>query len=251
MTGVGTVAAGGALYAGIKKKDLDAKAEELDKKMQNIENLSDAEFVKFLKEMAKYEELKEQYDSMCQMKHDYQAQSQKLGNVRTGLMVGNTATAVAGTLISSRNKNDSRSIKDKIQICLNTINSLQQKIGQTMFDCVPGQYEKLRKTVSICNSLSTKDMDKVSNRNQISSVVSGINIGTGAAGVITSALANNSQHRNNYDDKTKNLNTAANVFAGTSMVASGVSTIFNASTLSSINSNLSISADCEEALNQL
>lgn len=51
VTGVGTVAAGGALYAGIKKKDFDKKAEDLANKMNNIENMSDEDFLVFLKDM--------------------------------------------------------------------------------------------------------------------------------------------------------------------------------------------------------
>lgn len=247
ITGVGTVAAGGALYAGIKKKDFDKKAEELIKKMESIENMSDAEFVAFLKEMARYQELKEQYDSMCQLKHDYEARAKKLGNVRTGLMAGNTATAVTGTIISSKNKKDSDSIHDIIQQCLDTIKVNEQKIGQARIDCDYNQYEKLKKVVSKCGALRTENMEKVYKQSKASSVVSGVNIGTGAVGTITSALAN----KNKYDKKTKNLNTAANVFAGTSMVASGVSTVFNAATLKSINSNLHASELCEEALSDL
>ena len=247
VTGAGTVAAGGALFAGMKKKDFDKKAEELAKKMENIKNMSNQEFVKFLKEMARYQELKEQYNSMCQLKHDYQAQAKKLGNIRTGLMAGNTVTAVAGTVISNKNRKDSDSIKDMIQECLDTIKAQEQSIGQTMMDCERDNYEKLKNVVAKCRDLSTENMEKVYKQNKISTISSGINIGTGTAGTITSALAN----KNTYDQKTKNLNTAANVLAGTSMVASGVSTVFNAATLKSINNNLQISALCEEALNQL
>ena len=247
ITGVGTAAAGGALYAGIKKKDFDKKAEELVKKMENIESMSDAEFVSFLKEMARYQELKEQYDSMCELKHDYQAKAKKLGNIRTGLMVGNTATAVAGTIIATKNKKESDEIKDIIQACLDTIKNNEHKIGQSMVDCDPSQYEKLSQVISSCRTLSTENMEKISRQNKNSSVVSGVNIGTGVAGVVTSAMAN----KNQYDTKTKNMNTAANVFAGTSALASGVSTVFNAVTLKAINDNLRASESCEEAISNL
>jgi hypothetical protein len=181
------------------------------------------------------------------MKHDYQAKAKKLGNVRTGLMVGNTATAIAGTVISSKSKKDSDSIKDMIQQCLDTIKENDQKIGQIMIDCTRENYEKLKKAVTQCKMLSTENMDKVYKQSKISSIVSGVNIGTGTVGTITSALAN----KNQYDKKTKNLNTAANVFAGTSAVASGVSTVFNAATLKSINNNLTASELCEKALGEL
>lgn len=255
VTGAGTVAAGGALYAGIKKKDIDKKAEELEKKMENIKNMSDSEFVGFLKEMAQYQELKEQYDSMCQMKNDYEAKSKKLGNVRTGLMAGNTATAVAGTIISVKNRKDSDSIKDTIQQCLDTIKKHEQRIGQAMIDCNRNQYEKLKKAALECKALSTENMEKVSNKNKVSSIVSGVNIGTGAAGTIVSAVANSNKVRDDNSEqgkqKEKNLNTAANVLAGTSAVASGVATVFNATTLKSINENLRVSEACEMAISRL
>ncbi|MBR5355225.1 MAG: hypothetical protein IK122_03815 [Alphaproteobacteria bacterium] len=47
------------------------------------------------------------------------------------------------------------------------------------------------------------------------------------------------------------MNTAANVLAGTSMTASGVSTVFNATTLKSINNNLKASELCEQAISKL
>ena len=247
VTGIGTAAAGGALYAGIRKKDFDKKAEYLIKQMQNIKNMSDQEFINFLRGMANYKELKGQHDSLCKMKQSYQAKAKKLGNIRTGLMVGNTATAVAGTIISNKNKNSSESIKDMIQTCLDAIKDNENEIGQSMIDCEPGQYARLNKVITNCRTLSIENMEKVSTQNKTSSIVSGVNIGTGTAGVITSALAN----KNQYDNKTKNLNTAANVLAGTSMVASGVSTVFNAATLKSINNNLQASESCEGALSEL
>lgn len=248
VSGAGTVAAGGALYAGIKKTDIDKKAEELAKKMDNIENMSDAEFVSFLKEMEQYQESKEQHNnSLAQEKSDLEAKSKNLGNVRTGLMVGNTATAVAGTIISNKNKKDSDSIKDSIQRCLDTIKNNEQKVGQSMIDCSREQYEKLKKAVSECKMLSTENMEKLSKHSNISTIVSGVNIGTGTAGIITSALAN----QNKYDKKTKNMNTAANVLAGTSMAASGVSTVFNATTFKSINNNLKASELCEYTISKL
>ena len=191
--------------------------------------------------------MKEQYDSMCQMKHDYEANAKRLGNIRTGLMAGNTVTAVAGTIVSSSSKKNSDSIKDRIQQCLDTIKNNEQKIGQLRIDCGHGQYEKLKKVVSECRMLSTENMEKISKISTASAAVSGVNIGTGFVGTITSALGN----KNQYDQKTKNLNTAANVMAGASTVASGVATLLNAVTLKSLDNNISVSESCEGEINNL
>ena len=246
ITGVGTDAATGAVVAGIKKKDFDKKAEELAAQLKD-KQMSDQDFIKFMYSVARYREQKKDFDDMCNLKHHYENKAKQLGHVRTGLMAGNTATAVAGTVISAKNKNDSKTIQEKIQQCLDTINNNQQKIGQSMVDCGTEQYKKLKDVVSSCRSLSTENMEKVQKRNQVSAIVSGVNIGTGLAGTITSAVAN----KNEYDKKTKNLNTAANVLAGTSAVASGVSTAFNATTLKAINNNLKASENCEGALDRL
>ena len=90
-------------------------------------------------------------------------------------------------------------------------------------------------------------MEKVSKISTASAAVSGVNIGTGFVGTITSAVGN----KNQYDQKTKNLNTTANVMAGASTVASGVATVLNAVTVKSINNNIQASESCEEAISRL
>ena len=47
------------------------------------------------------------------------------------------------------------------------------------------------------------------------------------------------------------MDTAANVLAGTSAVASGTSTVFNAITLKAINENIKNATACEEAISAL
>ncbi|MCR4918181.1 MAG: hypothetical protein K5912_04565, partial [Alphaproteobacteria bacterium] len=209
--------------------------------------MSNDEFMGFLGDMAVYQEAKNNYKNACMMKRMYQSKAKKMGDLRTGLMAGNTATAVAGTVVSSKNKKGAESIVDMIQQCLDTIKNNEQKIGQAKIDCEKNQYEKLDEAVSYCKKLSTENMEKVSKQNKTSAIISGLNIGTGTAGTITSAFANKKE----YDDKNKKLNTMANVFAGTSALASGVSTVFNAATLKSINNNLQVAISCEEALNNL
>ncbi len=245
VSAVGTGAAGGALYAGIKKSNIDKKIAELEKQMTDIKNMSDADFIKFLKNMAAFEEAREQYKGMCAQKRQLQAKSKELGNWRTGLMAGNTATAVAGTIISNKNQQESGNILAMIQKCLDTIDQNKQQIGQAQFDCNPSEYQQLQDVANKCGKMTTAHMEKVSKNSNTTKIVSAVNIGTGLAGTITSAVAN-SQKQNN-----KKMDTAANVLAGTSAVASGTSTVFNAITLKAINENIKNATACEEAISAL
>ena len=93
--------------------------------------------------------------------------------------------------------------------------------------------------------MSTTHMDKVSKNSNTSKIVSAVNIGTGLAGTVTSAVANSKDTPNPKADK------AANIFAGTSAIASGTSTVFNAITLKAINDNLKSATACEEAIYKL
>ncbi len=245
VTAVGTGAAGGALYAGIKRNDINKKIAELDKQMADIKNMSNADFVRFLKNMVALQEAKEHYNNMCAQKRQLQAQAKKLGNVRTGLMVGNTATAVAGTIISGKTEQNSGDIKEMIQNCLDTINKQKQNIGQAQIDCPPSVSQTLQNIINECGKMSTTHMDKVSKNSNTSKIVSAVNIGTGLVGTVTSAAANSKSTPNQKAD------TAANIFAGTSAVASGTSTVFNAITLKAINDNLKSATACEEAIYKL
>lgn len=253
VTGAGTLSAAGALYAGVNKANIDKQANDLKKQLDDIENMSDEEFLAFLKAMGEYEESLNTYQTNCNAKKEMEKKSKTLGNVRTGLMAGNTATAIAGTVIANKNKNKSKTISEKINDCLTTINLRRDDIIKSRFDCGEQEYENLHKMEKACRDFSPKHLEKITTNSTIATVSSAINIGTGVAGTATSAAANSDSVRNNDTDagvrREKKLNTSANVFAGASAVASGVSTIFNAMTIKAINDNLKIAQSCMEALN--
>ena len=246
VTGVGTLGAAGALYAGISKQQLDTKVAELEKQLNNIENMSDQEFFEFLKLNAEYQQELEAY------KKDLEEKSQTAGNVRTGLMAANTATAIAGTIIANKNKNDSRTISEKINDCLATVNLHHDSVNMARYDCTQNEYEKLRQIERTCGAFSSRHMDKITKASSGATISSAINIGTGVVGTVTSAVANSQSVRNDNTDngtrREKNLNTTANVFSGASAVASGVATIFNATTLKAVKDNIKTAQLCMGAL---
>lgn len=252
VTGAGTVAGGGALYTGIKKSNIDKKLSELERKLAQLKTMSDHEFVGFLKEMSQYEDAMEEYNLACAQKKDLEKKSKNLGNWRTGLMVANTATAVAGTVIADQNEEDGRSIAERITECKSATNALKVHMGQSRLSGDEVTYHRLEKIITKCDDMYPRDLEKIYTHSQISKTSSAVNIGTGVAGTVASVVANTSSIRNDNttrgQTREQNWNTAANVLAGTSTVASGVSTVFNAKTIKAINDNILYTTQCEEAL---
>ena len=252
VTGVGTVAGGVALYAGLTKKNLDKQAEELERKLENLSSMSDAEFVRFLKRLAEYQERLQEYKNTCAAKQNLEKQSKKMGNLRTGAMVANTATAIAGTVIAGNNESDARSIADRIMNCKKSVENLRNDMGQYRVSGRMDEYQKLDKIVTACSEMYSDDLEEIYSNSNVAKISSAVNIGTGVIGTVTSAVANSDSIRNDNTNsgkqKEKNLNTAANIFAGASTIASGVSTVFNAKTIKAINDNVEYATKCEEAL---
>ncbi len=252
VTGVGTVAGGVALYAGFTKKGLDKQVEELEKQLDNIASMSDVEFMRFLKNVAVYQENLSRYNGVCAQKKDLIAKSKTMGNVRTGAMAANTVTALAGTVIAGNNETEGRSIAARITDCKNATDKLKNQMEQSRISGDASTYEKLNSVVTECSKMYSNNLEKIYTNSNVAKVSSAINIGTGVAGTVTSAVANTDKIRNDNStagkEKEKNLNTAANVFAGASTIASGVSTVFNAKTIKAINDNIDFADKCEEAL---
>ena len=121
VTAVGTVAAGGALVAGVKKSQ---EEEEIDKLIEEmcarggcdpdaVEKMSLEEFYNtVIVTFAKIDELREKIDK-----------SKKLGNWRTGLMAGTIGTNLASAIMSGLNINQSDLVQH-ISACNEMIQSV-------------------------------------------------------------------------------------------------------------------------------
>ncbi|MDE6250221.1 MAG: hypothetical protein K2M34_01120, partial [Alphaproteobacteria bacterium] len=98
VTGVGTAAGIGAAAVGFSKAEIDKQLDALSRELcgagycdpKNIENMSDEDFfnnvLPTMEQMAELVEL--------------QNKSKNLGNWRTGLLAGSTATNIAGAIIA-------------------------------------------------------------------------------------------------------------------------------------------------------
>ena len=175
-------------------------------------------------------------------------QSKNLGNWRTGLLAGNTVTNIAGAIIAG--KNDGKDVQGLIDECRASMDVLNNSMLQAKMD---GQdITEASNIKSACAAWDTVDVSKISIRAKGAQISSIVGAGMGAAGTITSGMANSDKIRD--DDtvagkqKEKNLNTAANVLSVGATAATVSATVFNATQISAIKKAANAAQQCEKAL---
>ena len=264
VTATGTVIAGGALVAGIMKSQTDKKIEELQKKIcerggcdpDKVAAMSDEEFLHsvaqpFIRQM----ELDRELQRLQAEKDAATAKSKKLGNWRTGLLVGTTATNVASAIIAGLNRNQSDLIQ-QITACNTAVDKLRvartAAINSGVDPIENPMINEFNTTIESCGALNVADVEKIEKR---MTVVMGTSIGgavIGAVGAGTSIAANKDSVRNDDTDagkqKEKNLNTAANVSAGLATATGAVGTGFNISLITLTKKMLKSAEQCEGTL---
>lgn len=175
--------------------------------------------------------------------------SEKLGNWRTGLLAGNTATNIAGAVISGTNMVDVN-LQDQINTCVESVKTLRKSIIQAHIN---GQdTTEAEHIASVCGEFEYVDISAINKRAKGATVSSSIGAATGLAGVVTSAIANSDNVRQglSQDDRKKNqnLNTSANALSIGTTAASIVATTFNATQIAAINKVATVSSECTKAL---
>lgn len=137
ITAVGTATGAGATVVGLVKASKDKQAEELEQLIKELEELSgadrdtsDAEVEKFLTEF------EQSYDDAVKQIEEYKAQQDKLtkqsknlGNWRTGLIAGATATNVAGAIIAGNNR-VKKDLQAQIDECKSAVDNLRRVMMQ-------------------------------------------------------------------------------------------------------------------------
>ena len=175
--------------------------------------------------------------------------SEKLGNWRTGLLAGNTATNIAGAVISGTNMVDVN-LQDQINTCVESVKTLRKSIIQAHIN---GQdTAEAEHIASVCGEFEYVDISAINKRAKGATVSSSIGAATGLAGVVTSAIANSDNVRQglSQDDRKKNqnLNTSANALSIGTTAASIVATTFNATQIAAINKVATVSSECTKVL---
>lgn len=251
ITGVGTGLGVGATVVGVVKNQKDELRKKLNNDLLNLKNMTDQEFLQFLGDISRYKEYNETLEKLDKANQ----QSKSLGNWRTGLLAGNTATNVAGAIIASKNRTDG-DLQNQINNCKTAIGELRRARARARIDKI--DISEANAIISACEGFETVDISKINTRAKGAMVSSIVGATTGLAGTITSGVANSeSVRKDNIDisqktdadwNKEKNLNTTANVLAGASTVASGAATVFNATQISAIKKVAEVAQQCTEVL---
>ena len=258
ITSVGTAAGIGATVTGLVKADKDKQIEKLEMvRLQKISesninsgtnngNMSDnlAALDTYYQNIA----IKDIDGAQAEL-DKLTKQSKKLGNWRTGLMAGATATNVAGAIIAGTNKVDG-DLQTQIDNCISNVKNLQNSIMQARIN--GEDISEAQSIASACGEYEYVDVSKINNRGRGATISSTVGAATGLAGTVTSAMANTDKTRNDNTEsgkqKEKNLNTASNVLAGATTAASATATVFNATQISAIKKVATVAEKCTGVL---
>ncbi len=257
ITSVGAATGAGATVVGIVKTSKDAKAahleeilKQIDEMSKNSRTLTASETETFLSEFnaAYATAIKDKKGVESELEKTV-SQSKKLGNWRTGLMAGSTATNLAGAIIAGTNKVDA-DLKTQIETCKMAVNQLRNTIMQARMDGY--DVTEAQEIVSACGDYEFADLSKIDNRAKGAMISSVVGTATGLTGTIVSASANSDKTRDNNTDAgkqhEKNLNTASNVLAGATTAASVTATVFNATQIKAIKRVAEIAEKCTGVL---
>ncbi len=255
VTGVGTVTGGVALASGAIKNKMDTLIDPIEQELQDMINKQETKHI-YVKvdasELGATETLDFSID-VDQAYTTYQSTSKKLGDIRTGTLATSAITDTAGTIIATKNHiNDD--LQQRINDCIAAINDLHNTRlrARTENTAAPSELAQSEVIERMCFDWKNVDLSVINKRGTVAAISSGAGAAMAVAGTITSASANSNSVRTNNTpegkDKEKNLNTASNILAGGTTVASGVATIFNATQISAIKKIVAVADKCEEAL---
>ena len=256
ITAVATATGAGATVVGLVKSNKDAQIENLERKLEKLHEIekhrsfevpNKAELLGALD--AYYEENKDESKQIEDEIEHLTQQSKKLGNLRTGLLGTGTVANTAGTIMANNNK-IKKDLKTQIKECRESLNRLDDAIGQARLDGT--DTTRAKEIATACSGWKTVDISVINHRANGAAISSVIGAGTGMFGTITSAVANTNKTRQDNTDsgkqKEKNLNTASNVLSGATTIASGTATVFNATQISTIKKVASVAEKCTGAL---
>lgn len=257
VTAVGTASGIGATAVGLVKTSKDKEADELERLIKELKELeegqpdaTDAEIKEFLAQFeSSYDTAIKDLETAQEKLDKVTQQSKRLGNWRTGLIAGSTATNIAGAIIAGNNKVN-KDLQSQINDCKSAVSNLRNSMMQARIDGI--DVHEANQIIAACGEYDYIDLSSINNRAKGAMISSIVGSATGTAGTVTSAIANTDATRNDNTEsgkqKEKNLNTAANVLSGATTVASATATVFNATQISAIKKVAATAEKCTGVL---
>lgn len=252
VTGVGTGLGVGAVATGFAKVSVDKKVDEMEQYLEFLDAAAEAQDEPPSKINVSNEQLHALFGDSEQSETEklkkLNEKSKKLGNWRTGLLAGNTATNIAGAIISSKTMN--KEIQGQIDACISATKELNNAILAAKIN--GEDISEAQQIYNACREYEYIDVSPINNRGKGAMISSSVGAGLGGVGTVTSAMANSNKVRNDNTDegekKEKNLNTASNVLAIGTTAASATATVFNATQIAAIKKVSKVSENCTRLL---
>ncbi len=256
VSAVGTVTGGVAVGVGIAKANVDKEVEQWRAMLQQLSAQDDANGVVYEKidgvditALLTDDGMELVSQGASEQISELEQKSKKLGNVRTGTLATSTAANIAGAVVAGGNR-VAGDLQQQIKACIASVSELSRARMQARLDggADASQIARAEQIISECGAWETVNVSSIDKRAQGAAISSGIGAGLGLAGTITSASANSKSVRDGDDMREKNMNTAANVLAGGTALASGAATVFNATQIAAIKRASDVADLCEGAL---
>ncbi len=263
VTSVGAAAGVGATTVGLVKASKDKQIEELEAQIQKLIEMEnrgdivpdtdedvlnqfgadvDASYMSALTELEELRKKQQEVDKLTD-------QSVKLGNWRTGLIAGTTATNIAGTAIAATNRVKPE-LEEQVKSCVSAVSNLRSAMMQARITGT--DISEAESIVSLCGEFEYVDLRPINKRALGAAISGGVGAATGLIGTITSGVANTDKTRDDNTDagkqKEKNLNTTANVMSAGATVASITATVFNATQIAAIKKVSTVAEQCAGVL---
>ena len=187
----------------------------------------------------------------------YTEQSKKLGNWRTGLMVGAGMTHIASAVLAGINMNQSELVQH-VTACnaaLDHLVAVRKQLADAGINPFSNPIRgRVENVVNLCEKINVADVQKIERKEKVVVGSSAAGAAVAIAGVVTSASANSDKMRSAADvdgmQKFNKLNAASNALAGVSAAGSLVSTVAGAGVVKLARQMMRDATRCAEALNQ-
>lgn len=243
-----------------EKKQLSAENQELLQKIKTIspkleKNLSDlaADLDKESSDDKKISTLEQRKLDIQKDIDKSQKQSTAAGNARTALFAVDTATNVAGAVVSSKTVAD-EDLVEQIKKCTESIDLLRKARARAQFedDTDLKSMDISKKILEKCSEYEYVNVQQINNLAKGAMVTNSVGAVSGTVATITSAIGNNkkvSDIQSTQEFKKYNgTNVASNVLGGVTTAASLTGTALNATQIKEAKKIINISQECEEAL---
>ena len=259
-SGLGTLAAGGALGVGIAKSVTDKKIEKNKLFLETKSSRLDTSSPENLKASATalLSELDSDAEKLEAEISKLEKTSKTLGNIRTGLMAGATATSLVSTGTSIGATVTASKLAEKMSSCNAKLSEL--KIAKNTLIAVledaeqPSTIATADNILNACTGYDEANIKTLKTTMTASAVVSGIGSAVAGAGTVTSIMANTDKIRNDDSEKgqkkEKALNLTTNILAGVATGTSGASTVLSATAISRAKKDSEMAGNCESVLAQ-